>query len=639
MPNEGHVTIDGVDYVVDLRSYRRHDIVDFSPRATVAGGSVFSELGLYQTLNFDDWQGGFGYPWQTATKDNVYLHTIGRVDTRHAGLAMLMTQATKSDSDYKVDGFDIFGGDVYSWSSDGVIKYTSSGATWAVVSTDANVSDLWNNGYYIFQCAASIPLKYAATDVGATSDWTETGATTDQTNFYWLTHHDGYVYAGQVIGTDGSSGHYVSYDDSILLGDIYTVSSDDPQIVPVGIPGMQVDKGISYRGDFLLPRPDGIYRMDKDRTAARRVLDYSDQTSTDNFRDWAIHNGQLVYPVRDELISWNGSRTVPITPPRLTVVPPYVTYGRYDNFTTVGNFLFMSARTNDAVIAEDTQAYEEHILCYDGVGYHKLAEPIMDGDGSITSLKFDPYNDRLWYAVNTSSDNDIYYIPFQANNPTGFPFGDYQKSSDMASTQQDAIIGPRIAAGFRRVHKSTPSVIMEGYNLSTGQYLELDYKHDGSTGWLPWGGDCGITNVMTSDGIKAFLNPLGLDKSTVEYKWIQYKIQLFTADSTQTPILEGFYPRLLMRPDTLWGWSMQIVASKDVQYGTGKQDMGAFDILDMVAAARDSKAPVTFTDVYGHEFQVYVSAVNEQAVEYHADRPGPHPDVEQVVQVNLVQVG
>jgi hypothetical protein len=180
---------------------------------------------------------------------------------------------------------------------------------------------------------------------------------------------------------------------------------------------------------------------------------------------------------------------------------------------------------------------------------------------------------------------------------------------------------------------------MEGYNLSTGKYLELYYQTDGSTGWLPWGGDCGISNVMTSDGIREFNNPQGLDQSTLEYKWIQYKVQLYTADSSQSPILEGLYPRLLMRPDTLWGWNMQIVAAEDVQFGTGKQDMHVTNILEALSDARDSYAPVDFVDIYGNPYKVYVSAVNEQAVEYHAESAGPAPNVEQVVQINLVQVG
>jgi hypothetical protein len=144
---------------------------------------------------------------------------------------------------------------------------------------------------------------------------------------------------------------------------------------------------------------------------------------------------------------------------------------------------------------------------------------------------------------------------------------------------------------------------------------------------------------MTSDGILVFDNPLGLDKSTLEYKWVQYKVQFHTADSVQSPVLEGFYPRLLMRPDTLWGWAVAINVSRDVQFGTGKQDKHAIEILAELKAARDSKAPVDFVDIYGEPFKCYVSSINEQAIEMHVDRPGPAPDVEMVAQVNLVQVG
>ena len=47
--NLGDIRLNGVEYAIDLTSYRVRDIVDFAPRAATPGGSiVHSELGLYQ---------------------------------------------------------------------------------------------------------------------------------------------------------------------------------------------------------------------------------------------------------------------------------------------------------------------------------------------------------------------------------------------------------------------------------------------------------------------------------------------------------------------------------------------------------------------------------------------------------------
>jgi len=618
----GQIRLDGEWYTIDLRSRQKKDIIDFSPRAAEAGNPVHSELGLYQTLNFDSWQGGFGAPWHTATKTNMYMYTMGQVDTRHPGIAMLYTDPTKSSSDYQCDGFAGFGNTLYTYSSDGVARFSSD--AWSYTTTDGSV-DLWQNGYYIFSCRIDNTLTYTSSSGETGTDWNETGATTDQVNFSWLQHHDGYVYGGQFAGTDGSSGHYISYDDSLDLSDIYTVSSDDTQMVPIGLNGMETVKAIPYRGDLLVPRPDGIYKMDKDKTAARKVLNYSDIASTANFRSIIEYNGQLIYPVRDTLKQWNGVREVPMNPPFLTDTWPYTTYGRFDNFVVMGRFLFMTARTNEAT-------YAEHILCFDNAAWHKMAEPVTDGTSNITAMFYDSANDKLWYCVRDASGNDeIYFIPFQTYSD--FPYEDFPV------TGEHAIVFPRIAAGFKEVYKSTPSCLIAGSNCDTGQYLELYYTLGPSTDWLPWGGDSGVSNVLTSDGTKKFMEPTGADKSTVEYEYINFKVDFVSSNSTGTPVLEGFYPRVLVRPDTLWGWGFTINASANAQYGTEQSDKTVKEILDELKVVRDSKAPVDFRDIYNDEYKVYITSVTETSIEEHVDRPGADPDIEARVMLNLVQVG
>jgi len=618
----GHIRLDDEWYTIDLRSRKKKDIIDFSPRSAEAGNPIHSELQLYQTLNFESWQGGFGAPWHTATKTNMYMYTIGQIDTRHPGLATLYTSPTKSDSDHRMDGFQSFGRDMYGYSSDGVVNYVSSDDAWTVVDTSGSAG-LWHNGYYIFSCRLGETLVYSGTDASV-STWVETGFDADQKDFSWLQHHDGYVYGGQ-FGNAGSSGHFVSYDNSLTCSDLYTVSSDDTQIVPIGLVGTETKRGVSFRTDFFIPRDDGLYKLDKDRTAARRVLNYADLASSENFRSLVEYNGQLIYPIRDTLKQWNGVREVPMNPPFLSDTWPYRTYGRFDNFVVVGRFLFMTARTNDAT-------YEEHILCFDNVAWHKMLTPVTDGTSTITAMAYDPTNDRLWYSVaDVTNVYETYYVPFQQYSD--FPYEDFPV------TGEHAIVFPRIAAGFKEVYKSTPSCLIVGSNCDTGQYLELYYSLGPSTTWLPWGADSGVSNVLTSDGTKKFIEPLGEDKSTVEYEYINFKIDFVSSDATGTPVLEGFYPRVLIRPDTLWGWSFTIKASKGVQYGTMQSDKTVKEILEELKRVRDSKAPVPFVDIYNDEYQVYITSVTESSIEEHVDRPGASPDIEAQVMLNLVEVG
>jgi hypothetical protein len=434
------------------------------------------------------------------------------------------------------------------------------------------------------------------------------------------------------MDSSGSSGQYVSYDDSILLEDIYTVSSDDALIIPVGPPGVRVSGAKSFRGDLLFRRPDGIYKLNNDRASASLVLDYRDQASTLNFQSWAEYNGELVYPVRDKLFRWNGVRATPVTPPPIEDTWPLIQYGNFNNFEVADKWLYMTAQTR----ADADNNYEEHLLAYDGAGWHALAPLCTDASSSvITALHYDPDNDYMWYGkdVGTDSDATIHYIPFQAR--TEMPYEQFTASTD--DTASSRLRFPRIAAGYRTVYKSTPSVIMEGMNCNSGQYLELLFRTDASTAWLPWGADSGVSNVLTSDGVKAFDNPYGEEDSTVEYRYIEYAIDLVSSNSTGTPVLAGFYPRLLLRPESIWGWSFLITAAGGAQHGVTKSSKTPHNILADLKEDRDSKAPIDFEDIYGETYQIYITAMNEAAVEEHVGRAGEFPEVEQAVQVNLVE--
>ena len=48
-PVFGDISLNGVNYRIEIGTYRVRDIVDFAPRASAPGGSIIhSELGLYQ---------------------------------------------------------------------------------------------------------------------------------------------------------------------------------------------------------------------------------------------------------------------------------------------------------------------------------------------------------------------------------------------------------------------------------------------------------------------------------------------------------------------------------------------------------------------------------------------------------------
>ena len=631
----GNIHLNGKDYRIDLASYKARDVTDFSPRSsTPGGGIVFGEMGLYQVLVMTDWSRGFGFQWMTeAGAASGYLRTTGNLDTRHMGLVTLMTQATASDSAAEQkNGFTLFDDHLFAWTdkggrvSDTALADTAT-PTWTEaepLATSAAIHTGWSNGKYLFAFVDDEQPYYTTNPTSAATDWTGAGATTAQIDTYWIQHHDGFVYSGRQLNASGLLGNQVHYSDAVDLSDLYTVASDDPNVLYAGIDGMQILGAFSFLGDIDFRRPDGLWKMDRDKSAIRKVLDYGDQTSSENFASGAIYNNAYVYPIRNTLYSWNGMRVTNITPPRLTEQFPYTTYGRFRNFVTVGSYLFMTARTNETT-------YTESIVVWDGVGWHRLMDPITDGDGSVTAMYFDTSRNYLWYHVTKAASNLTSYIPFQDNSE--FAYANFPTSG------QNRLFTPRIDAGFRRVKKSTPSIIIEGSNLAVGNtYLSVFYALDGESTWHAWGGVDGTTNVVVTDGVTELKNPLGYEPSTLEYNYMQLRIHFYTATATETPVLEAIAVRLLLRPQTLWGFAATIVAAQDVQYGPYSDNRTPDQIVTDLKDARDSASPVKYVDPYGHEHQVYVTAVSLSAVEEHASSRGS-PNIEARINVNLAEVG
>jgi len=345
--------------------------------------------------------------------------------------------------------------------------------------------------------------------------------------------------------------------------------------------------------------------------------------SADNFRTIALFNNKLIFPIRDILYTWNGATLADITPPFITDTFPYITYGRFDNFVVANGYLFLTARTNDAT-------YEEHILCWDGVGFHKLAEPVTNGTDTVAAMGYDSINNFLFYSVDAGTDA-TYYIQFQ--NQSEFPFANF------ATTGTHSLITSRLDMGFRRVKKSTPSMFIEVDNVNSSDYVGVYYSLDGDS-FVEWGGSDTTSYQVATTGVVELSDPLGTGNTTIEYNFLQLRFDFVTTVSTSSPILEGYTLRFIMRPNTLYGHAFQVIAAKDLKTGAGARQLKSVrDIYSELETARASAAPVTFVDPFGVSHQGYISALERQAIERHgrAEREG-FPDIESVVQINFVEI-
>jgi len=597
---EGDVKINDNWYRINVTSYKSTDIIDFAPRASTPGGSiVHSELGLYQSILQTGWSHGFGFHWHEDATG--YLKTVGQVDTRHPGLAMLFTSSTASEEPgYAIEGFTTWNNAVWAWGNGGLRKY-SSGA-WAAIATfnSKNVLAVLPAGDYLFVSVDGERLRKVATN----DTVTDAGVDENATDYKWLIIHEGYIYAGK----DGSS--FIHYDSesslSLLEGD-----STDTNRIALGASDIPTIDAAAFASKLFVTRQDGLWHVGADNIG-RRVIDFTKEISTNNFRSIIEHLGFLIFAVRDVVYQWNGARLSDITPSRLSEAFPYVTYGRFDNFVVADDFFFCTARTNETT-------YTESLLCFDGVAWHQLDDLITDGTGSISGMGYDAINNYLWYCKDLSTDA-TFYIPFQAESK--FPFADFP------TTKTHSLYSSRIAAGFRRVKKSFVRLDVEADNVDDGTYLKIYYSLDGAA-FVEW-------DDAKINGVNTLLGPGG--DTTKEFYYMTIRVDFITNDSTQSPILEGLTLKFIMRAEEAYGYSFNIPASNGYMYGQYMDTRSPNQIINELKEARASEAPVKYLDLWGQESLVYISALNITAIERHSteDTEG-ESNVEAIVGVNLVE--
>lgn len=569
----GDIMLNGLPFRINLPSYKAKDIIDFAPRATVPGNSsVMSDLSLYQPLVQTDWQHGFGFHWYSDSAG--YLSTEGNIDTRNDGIAMMFTQSTSSET-FTVPkrGMTMFEGAMYAWGDGGLFKY--DGTTWSGIYTLGKVNCALNAGDYLVFCPDGLRVQKMST-AGVVSD---AGLDASSTDYKWMIIHNGFIYAGK------DDTNRIHFDTNADLSQLEGTTSD-PELINCGVGNLATKGAIVYAGNLYVSRADGLWMVGEDKVA-RRVLDFTDSISENNFRSMAVVNGYLLFPIRDRIIQWNAYRTSNVTPTRITDEFPYISYVAFSNFLSVDNYLFCSAYTNETV-------QRIHLLCWDGVGWHKLTElisQVLVTDDVCNMLAYDSISNRLWYHI----QQETLYIQMQSGS---FPYPNFPLNG------QHSIFSSRMDMGFRRIIKSMPSLFVEARNVTDDRYLDVYYSLDGGD-WIFW-------DKITDNGMTELRFPGGY--TTVEFNYALLRFDFVTDDAAQSPILEGYTMTFIMRPMVRMGYSFQVVAASEFENDVYTDERTGAEILADLRTIRNSKSPVRFTGLLGNEVEGYLTAIGESVI-------------------------
>jgi len=689
------ILLNGKPYRVDITSYREKDLADFSPRATVPGGSITqSELMLYQPLNITDWRHGLGFTWHTDAMG--YMYSMGNIDTRQPGIAMLFTAPStvqdSGDSTATKTGMTMFNGDLYTWGSSGLRKLATATGIWSSIYSALPVTCALATDNYLFFSPSGGRIQKLSTG-GVLTNAGHDGYSTD---YSWFCVHKGYIYAGKNNERRIHYGSDEELDDLEGGGPEDPAENQDPALINIGGGKFTTTGAISFGQELFVFRKDSIWVLGSDNVA-RRILDFTSEADTTNFVGRCVFNGYLYFSVRNKIFQWNGSRLVDVTPPRITDQFPYSEIKTIGPMLTANNFLYMIANWNHQPIMSAYVGYYgtgtyTSLFCYDGIGWHKLADLVYSGGLPATScLAYDPTNNRMYLSVANStaaSRTDSYF----SMGTTNLPASPYKTGAN-----SNVLISSRLDMGFRRVKKFSPSILIEASNISftntaTDRYLSVyailglgeasgtnsmvynklgDIKQNGVTqlyfpgvdyGFQSGGGAMerpilprvGAPTLMSSGGAMPYdpggrgganpkpgwgtMPPPIVPPMLNSYNYIILLVEFITNDYTQSPILEGMTLRFLLRPDVFYGYNFNIIAASRMVYGDNQDTRTAGEIIAEIKAFRDSKLPVQFTDIYGNSRAIYISSVTNQAVERHDDdQQGVLKNIEGFVNINCVE--
>ncbi len=461
--------------------------------------------------------------------------------------------------------------------------------------------------------------------------WTKCGVNGFARNFGQAVMHNGYTYVRE-HGTN-----YVHRGSETDLSDLEGDGPLDADVVIVGPGSVPVVYIITFGTALYAARYDGLWSIGEDNIA-RKVLDYSDEYNSTNFRSMAVWNGLLIYPIQDKIITWNGARVTDITPisnadpnptrllsfrdwvglDRPTMMAPmdgttFEGLGGFDNFLSKGEFLYCTA-------FKTSSATDGYLLSWNGAGWHPI-NTLPTTSVGWTMLVNDTVNNRLWIHNDLNATNATLYKKQR-------PKSEYP-AADFKTTGTHRITFSQMTMGQKRVLKSSPSVIISAVNLATSQTIVVEYRLDYGS-WTNLGTIqvAGVTELAFS----------GTPPSK-EYNFISLRFTMSCAAATDTPIIEDVTIRYIMRPKTVYGWVMEIVGASYARFGDYIMDQSSEDIKVQLKAARDSAPAIAFKDLDGVDYYCYLTSMNGRLVGV-SDKDGRESGaLEYRFRVSLVETG
>jgi len=565
----------------------------------------------------------------TVTDRELVVDFLGKVGSE-SGDAVSVQNTGQTEIAQDDDGTDLHGisSYIYAQSADhGGAMAAGNGLSWSWTNSQAfchlaiavnpiaevTVDFLFENGEYLFAQPTNQRLMRSTS---GTADFVPAGFNNSSTAYSWIEMHGGYIFAGK--SAEAEVYFDANSDLSALAGD----PADDADELIAGPGTTGTKSGISFLEKLAVSRDDGLWTMDTDDSTttnwiSKRTLNFKNLSHANNFRTMATWGGSLYFTIQDKIIyEWNGAKLQNITPGPITDSWEYVTYHRFSNFTPFGDWLLMSARTSETT-------YDEALLAWDGVGFHKLLDVVTDSTtATISMISIDTANNYIWYHVSDSGATDSTdYVQYQTDSE--YPHPNFPTSGTHRITTS------RIHAGFRRVQKSMPALWVETDNCNSTQTIAVSYAIDDGTTFHDW-------TTLNTNGEHILYLPQ--NQLTEEFSYIRLRFTLSTGSASETPVLEGFAMMVMMRPDFKMGYTFDVLGGTNVASGMHEDNRTGYSIMHDLRTLRNKKAPIELVTPFGDKVYGYLTSITENAVEYEPeDYTGGSINILQLIRCNFVE--
>lgn len=451
---------------------------------------------------------------------------------------------------------------------------------------------------------------------------------------------------------DVPANFYESYDGNLWRADnIFELYySVDPHLDSGATWGGPVEVGdatypirgmvAGFDGALWVGKDDGIYsvRPNNDFTGyvATRVINLDSSIHETNGKAMIEYGGLLYISVGVGLIRYDGSSVQLMGPDRgahpterfinaqnnfgqlvlpssVDMLPPTYQSGVVGSISSLAHdneFLYA------AVDNEGTS--NSRVMLWTGTGWHNVAK--SPSGQRITFVHFtrplaatgEMQYPQLWF---DNSTGDILQHQRQSkysHNPLDEADMEYVPSGTLTTAWWDA--------GLRDIDKTIFDIVMAANNLSSstnGNKITIEFQVDEYPVWYELGEIIHGPDQTLYFPINDDLDP-GITCRKIRYR---FTLEQNTSDSTTTPIVKSWGHRFVVRPESRYGWNINVKAYDEFHnLRRVRVDEQAVATRRFLYGLRDKKTPIQFFD--STELQPLTNIVTNPSFEVDSDGDG-----------------